>query len=710
MHPTQRLLPLCAILLLSSRPDEGQWLPQQVRAMDWEALRARGLKLTPDEFWHPTEGGVLSAAVQIGGCSASFCSPDGLVITNHHCGFGAINRLSTPERNLLRDGFVATNLADELPAPGMVVFVVRRIEDVTTRIHAAQSEARTDLERFERTQAEIRRLCEEGEREPDTTCHVAAFFEGREYHLYYRTRLVDVRLVYAPPRAIGEFGGEVDNWEWPRHTGDFAVFRAYAAPDGSPRPHHAENVPFRPKHWLRVSRDGVQQDDLVMILGYPGNTERYLTAVAVADRQGFFYPKRLDVLTRILAVLEQAARRDEASALRYASTIKSLANVQKNADGMVQGLARNATVERKRREEVLFREWLARSPERQARWGSVLDELIDLDLEARCTQQKDAALGMLLSTRTNPFLRAVVDLVDAAAMVQDGQVSDGLARRFGSAELTEDLREVQLPILAITLDDARFLPEDQRLRGSEVLHPELDVETAFLVEQMLQQTTLTTPEGRLALLASGTDGVAASTDPLVVVARGLSDERKAMEVRDRTRAGRRIQVGTRWIEAQQEWRGTSFYPDANSTMRVSIASVKGYAPRDGVFYTPHTTVAGLLQKENGVEPFANPPALLAAAENRRQSRFWDWRIGDVPVCFLSDGDTTGGNSGSPVVNGKGELVGLNFDRVFENVSGDFGWNADRSRNISVDIRFVLWVMEAVLPAPRLLGEMGVAGT
>ncbi|MBK8978221.1 MAG: S46 family peptidase [Planctomycetes bacterium] len=709
------VLPAAFALLLADRPplapnplapDEGQWLPQQIRAMNWAALEARGMQLTRDEFWHPERGGVLSAAVQIGGCTASFVSADGLVVTNHHCGFGAVNALSSTEHNYLRDGFVAATPAAELPAPGMVVLVVRRIEDVTAKVHAAQAEATSDLDRWQRTQEVIRQLVAEGEKEPDTTCSVASFYEGREYHLYYRTRLTDVRLVYAPPRAIGEYGGEVDNWEWPRHTGDFTFFRAYAAPDGSPRAHSSDNVPFRPEHWLKVSADGVQDDDLVLILGYPGTTERYLTSVAVADREGVFYPLRLDLLTRVLAVLERQANRSEQDQLDYASLIKSLANVQKNAAGMVWGLARNAVVARKQREEAEFRQWLAASPDRMARYGSVLDELLAADREASRTTRKDLVLGLALSSRINPFLRGICDLVAATADNRDGRGSGNLRRRFGSDALTRDLQAVQQPLLAILLDEVRRLDGDDAFAGRTALRPETDEPTAQVVAELLQ-SPLTTAAGRISLLESGPDGLAASADPLVKLALGLNAERDAMVDRSRNAEGRSVVLARAWIEAQQEWRGTSFYPDANSTLRVSIASVKGYEPRDGVRYTPHTTVAGLLAKHTGTEPFDAPAALRTAAESRRASRYFDPRVGDVPVCFLTDGDTTGGNSGSPVVNGKGELVGLNFDRVFENVSGDYGWSPDRSRNVSVDVRFVLWCLESVLPAHHLLREMGV---
>ncbi|HEB52056.1 MAG TPA: hypothetical protein ENI87_02250, partial [bacterium] len=342
------LLVLAAVLFL---PDEGQWLPTQVREMDWEALKQRGMELTRDQFWHPEKGGVLSATVQINGCTASFVSADGLLVTNHHCGFSAVNALSTTEHNYLRDGFTAHTRAEELPAPGMVAYVLKRIEDVTEQVHAAQREATSDLERWQLTQQAIAQLVAAGERaEPNTDCSVASFLEGKEYHLYYRTRITDVRLVYVPPRAIGEFGGEVDNWEWPRHTGDFTFFRAYVAPDGSVRPHHQDNVPYRPEHFLKTAVEPIEEGDLAIIMGYPGSTQRYKTSRAVATQQTYVYPTRLRVLTKVIEILQQAGADDADKRLALQSEIKSLANVQKNAAGMIFGLENNGVVARKLRE------------------------------------------------------------------------------------------------------------------------------------------------------------------------------------------------------------------------------------------------------------------------------------------------------------------------------------------------------------------------
>jgi hypothetical protein len=691
-------------------PDEGQWLPQQFLEFDWDELKRRGLELSRDEFWHPERGGLLSAAVQIGGCSAAFCSPDGLVATNHHCGFAAIEQNSTVERNLLRDGFAARGRDEELPARGMVVYVMKRMEDVTDRMHAAIAKAGSDAERVLLMEEEIRRIVAETEaREPATSCSVASFLNGKSYHLHVRTRIEDVRLVYAPPRSVGEVGGEDDNWLWPRHTGDFAFFRAYVGPDGNPRPHHPENVPYRPRHHLPVARGHLREGDLVLVLGYPGRTERYLSSAAVAARQTRLYPLRHRALTGVLGVLEEQASRSPEASLRLSTRIKALANVQKNAQGMVFGLRRNRVEARKLEEEARFREWLEADPGRLSRHEGVLEGILDLDAEEARHLASDEVVSQILRNCALIGIMAQAALWAAEEAREpehrdprySARVRDESVRMLGRLEVDEAGLDLEARLLGAILEASLRLPSIElppsvsRLAGAD------GRETARM---LFAGCTVTDPAVRQSL-AQGVPAWTSSEDPLVRFAWELGQDLHVMRHRQRAQQGRRLVVGRRWIEAQEEWRGRSFYPDANGTLRVSLASVRAYEPADGLRSTAFTTLRGVLEKERGEDPFRSPPALLEAA-GRRGSRFEDPALQGVPVCFLADGDTTGGNSGSPIVNGKGELVGLNFDRVFENVAGDFGWNPERSRNIGVDIRYVLWNLENVLPAPELLQELG----
>jgi hypothetical protein len=685
---------LAAVCLL---PDEGQWLPTQVREMDWAALKLRGMEMSKDDFWHPEKGGVLSATVQINGCTASFVSAGGLMVTNHHCGFGAVSALSTPESNHLRDGFTANTREAELPAPGMVATVLKRIENVTAKVHAAQAEAKSDLDRWRITQQTIAKLTSEGERsEANTKCSVASFLEGKEYHLYFRTQIRDVRLVYAPPRAIGEFGGDVDNWEWPRHTGDFTFFRAYVGKDGSVQDYSDDNVPFQPEHFLKTATQPIKENDIAIIMGYPGSTQRYKTSRGVASQEGYVFPARLRVLTRAIDVLNNASQESEERSLALVSKIKSLANVQKNAAGMIFGLKNNAVVARKMREEAQ----LAAHSKDNA--GLLKEMLADAEQEGN-EIEKDTNMWFIAMLRDHISLFDIL-MQGCNATARGGEISERGLKMIGSDGPAADFDLIQRTMLTHLMTEWANISAGQRLTGTDNLTADggrAVIDTVFATTQMLDG------QKRRELFAGGKQAVESSDDPLIVLARGINKEYQSWLNRRRTREGRKLDVGRRWIAAQEAFRGKSFYPDANSTLRVSIASVKSYEPRDGVHYKPQTTVAGLLQKENGKTPFANPKALLEAAKTRKDSRWYVPALGDVPVCFLTDGDTTGGNSGSPVINGRGELIGLNFDRVFENVAGDFGWNPERSRNVVCDFRYVLWVLEEVQPAPNLLKELGV---
>lgn len=627
---------------ISVHADEGQWLPEQLKGLDWAALQERGLELTAEEIWDG-ESGLLSAAVNLNGCSASFVSENGLVVTNHHCGFGAINRASTVEQNYLRDGFVAGDFGDEIPAPGMSVSYVTGYDDVTAEVHEAALAAGEDPAEQYRAVQRMRRQLEQEARSEFSEARVVPYFEGRIWRRIHRVVLRDVRLVYAPPRMVGEYGGETDNWMWPRHTGDFAFFRAYVSPDGKPAGYSDENVPYTPPRHLEVSEEGADAGEFVMIMGYPGRTQRYLTSIAVAARQQQFYPWRLDLYSTMIAQLQEAAAQSEEAALQLASTIKSLSNVEKNARGMIFGLDRNQVVAKKEREEAEFQAWVDADDARHERYGDLLANLFELDQAEADRMGIDFVLDNFRRART---------LGAAQRMMRDDE-ADGTGLM-----LEED------PARDVLFRIARSLPDGQRLDAFDAWEE--------------------TGNGDLVALARGLAG----------------DFRTQREFRDR-QAGLRQQIGALWIEAQEQWRGQRFYSDANSTLRVSTATVKEYSPRDGVLHTPLTTVRGMLAKHTGEGEFDAPDEIFAAVEK-------DPTALDIPVCFLADGDTTGGNSGSPVVDGRGRLVGLNFDRVFENVAGDFGWNADRSRNISVDIRYVLWLMREVWPAPHLLEEMGVA--
>lgn len=710
------LPPFVALLaaLAPVRADEGQWPPDQLGGLDWDALRARGLELSATDIWGENGTGLAQAVINLEGCSASFISPDGLAISNHHCAYGLIQEHSTAQHDYITDGYVARSRDQELPGKGQRILVLRDFEDVTAKIKPAADAAKDDLARqkvVERLQKELTAACE---KKPATRCRVGSYFGGLRYVLFESMEIKDIRLVYAPPNGVGDFGGEVDNWQWPRHTGDFSMVRAYVAPDGSSAEYSPGNVPFRPKRWLPISTRGIRPGELVMVMGYPGRTERWLPASAVKRDLEWFYPARERFTRELKQVLEEAGKDDRETEIRAAATVKGLANALGNAHGMLAGLRRNGTVAAREKRDAELRAWVAADPARAARFGKVIDELEAFYEADRATRDRDFLLGQL--SRGSKPLAAAATLLRFSREQKKAdlerepgyQERDRERLRAGLERMQKDYDpRADRAAFRYVLGRLLELPEGQRIAALDALVPGGAKGVEAFLDRFYAGTKLTEAKERLALFAAPRTALDASTDAALALARALEPEIDAAERREKERAGAVARLRPLYSEALIAWRGGRIYPDANSTLRISFASVQGYDPKDGVAAKPQTTLEGILQKHTGEEPFDAPDRLLDAARRRDHGRWAQADLGTVPVDFLSNADTTGGNSGSPVVNGKGELVGLNFDRVFENVAGDYGWSPVYSRNISVDVRFLLWMLDRVEGAGWLLQEMGV---
>lgn len=730
MRTSRRALPALLLLTfgLSSpalRADEGQWPPHLLGSLGdarWKELAARGLTLSAQDLWDGKGGGLLTAVGAISGCTASFVSADGLLVTNHHCAFGAIQLASTPEKNYLRDGFVARSRAEEVPARGGAsrVLVLSSITDVTERVRGPKSpfaKAKTDLARYEAVERSRKEIVAECEKRPDRRCAVAPFFDGLEYRLMEQVELKDVRLVFAPPRAVGDFGGEEDNFRWPRHTGDFAFLRAYVAPDGRPAENAAANVPYRPKAWIRVSPDGVSDGSLVMIGGYPGRTQRYMAASAVENMERWFYPLRSRTFSELIGILEAEGKADPAVALKVASSVKGYGNAETNARGQVEGLARNRVVERARAEEKELAAFLASRKDLPAELSASPAEVEKILVREREGQERrfflaeverlPGYLGSALGAARRAAERKKPDL-DREAGYQDRDLDRAKSRE---QDLTRSLAPgATRKVLARLVEKAMAAGGTERTRAFDAAFGA--GATAASIEAALvgwdAKTRLSDEGVRVANLTATSEALAGQDDPYVKLAVGLETELSALREKANERSGALLVWRPRYLSALRslrESKGKAVYPDANGTLRVAFAEVKGYSPREAVLFTPRTTLAGVLQKERGVEPFATPAKILEKARARDFGRWEDASLGSVPVGFLTNGDTTGGNSGSPTLNGKGELVGLNFDRVWENVAGDFGWSPEVSRNVNVDVRYALWMIDRVEGARALLDEL-----
>jgi hypothetical protein len=696
------------------------WLPGQLPELG-KGLKSSGLEMKAaslaDLTAHP-----MGAVIWLGGCTASFVSDQGLVATNHHCAYGSIQHNSTDENNILENGFLAGSIDEELPAvPGSRVLVTTRVEDVTGRVLEAIPENASGKARYDAIEDAEKALVAECEEQDGVRCRVRSFYGGVIYQRFTQIEIRDVRLVYAPARSVGKYGGDVDNWMWPRHTGDFAFLRAYVGPDGKPAEPSPENVPYRPKHWLRVTREGVDDGDFVMVAGYPGRTSRYRLADEVSHRIDWYYPTAREVFGSLLTSVERAVERYPDAELKVAPLVAGLNNMTKNYTGMLAGFDRVDVVSAKGELETELAAWIAADKARTKRFGAALDDLRELVAEDQLTRERDLYWGIV---RRSTLLRTASRLHRLA----QERLKPDMERKPGYQERDLSRMRRGLERIESTFDgrvdrlvwgDAIVmyagLPTEKRVAvfdenlgiGADgVDRGKLD----SILETMYADTDLDDLDTRLKWMDASVEEFEASDDPFLRLAVALYPVDLEMEAEAEALTGRFKEARPRFMEAliaHQKSLGLPVYPDANSTLRVTTGRVAGYRPRDGVRYEPFTTVEGLLEKETGVEPFDSPEPLLQAVRDGERGPYALESLGSVPVDFLSTVDTTGGNSGSPTLNGRGELVGLLFDGAWESLLSDWYYEPDRVRSIHADVRYMLWVMDRVDRSHHLLREMGI---
>jgi hypothetical protein len=713
---------LAALFVHAAAPsfaDEGMWLLDQIPELS-PTLKAMGMRLGPKEIWDPKTGtGLASATPWLGGCSSSFVSPDGLIVTNHHCAFGAIQMNSTPEHDYITDGFLAATRSAELPYKAGRVSVFKGYEDVTKAVTSAVSPGMEPTARaraIELREKELVAACEKD----GLRCRVAEMFGGGSYVLFRQIELRDVRLVYAPPRSIGEYGGEVDNWVWPRHTGDYSFMRAYVGPDGKPADYSPNNIPFKPDRWLRIARTPLKEGDFAFILGYPGKTMRYRTSASIARDTQFYYPQRIALLKELIAIVEEEGKRGKDVEIKLASQLKGFYNSVKNNSGMLEGLTKSDLAGRKRAEEARLTAWIDADPVGKAKYGGVLPAMEQALVARDTTEQRDFLLGWMPVPRSSSLLSAaaIIERWSFEKTKPDLQrKADYQARdeRTLRQRLFNMQRNLDLPserrALAYLVGRAAKLPPGQRITAVDEAVAATgkagDEAVAALLDRLYAGTKLADDATRLAMFDTDYQALMATGDTMITFAAALRYDIEAKEKVTERYDGEMVALAPRYVEALAAWKDGTLYPDANSTLRLTYGKVAGYSPRDGVYYKPFTTHHGVVEKETGREPFASPGRLLAAEKAGADGTYGDQQIGDVPACFLTDNDITGGNSGSPVMNGNGELIGLAFDGNYEAIDSDFQFNPSLSRTISVDIRYVLWCMDFVDKAHALMREMGM---
>lgn len=709
---------LSFILLLclpaSAPAEEGMYPISEISKLD---LPAKGLEISPQEIFNPEGASLIDGIVKVNGCSGSFVSPEGLILTNHHCAFGAIQNASSTENDYLADGFLAKTRAEEIPAKGYTVRITESYRDVSAEVLAAAKGIGDPAARTRAIDKKIKAIIKAEEAaHPGKRAEVSEMFAGKSYLLFIYTYLKDVRLVYAPPLSIGEFGGEIDNWEWPRHTGDFSFMRAYAAPDGSPAEYSPENRPFQPAKYIPVAPEGVNEGDFVFILGYPGKTYRHQTSHFLTYDREFQLPYIVKLYDWQINVMEEMGEKDRAVALKHADRVKSRTNVLKRSRGKLQGFQRLPILERKREEEKALQAFIAAERERQKMYGSVLEEIGKVYKELREQAEYEFALEYLpksvilfevaktvyeaaLALQKEDIDREPAFMERNFAKTREGlflklhdyyEPSDRVFLKERLQRLTELPQGREIPVIAELARDAN--PGAAIDRFIESLYAGSRLGDAAFVQQALEKS----PEALRAL-----------NDSFLRFAVEMDSAFRELTETRRRREGALAELSAKLIEVKQQLLGSEFIPDANSTLRLTYGRVRGYSPGDAVTMSPITTLKGIAEKTTGEEPFDAPRKLLELHRAGDYGRFKHPQLGDVPVAILYNTDTTGGNSGSAILNARGQLVGVNFDRVFQATVNDYAWSEEYSRSIGVDIRYVLWVAQKFAGADHLLEEMKV---
>ena len=699
------MLSLC--LFTAVKADEGMWMLPLIEKLNIQKMNGMGLTLTADQIYSDKNVSLKDAVVVFGnGCTGVMVSNQGLVFTNHHCGFDAIQKHSSVEHNYLKNGFTAEKLEDEIPSPGLSVKFLVSVTDITERVISQLPETLLGKARVDKQDSIIRAIQKETEKGTQLIASVKPFYSGNEFYLFTYEEFTDVRFAFAPPTSIGKFGGDTDNWMWPRHTGDFSVFRVYCAPDGKPAKYSKDNVPYSPKRFAAISNQGYKPGDYSMIMGNPGTTNRYLSSFGVSYRMKSSNQSRIDVRGAKQDVWRSFMRADEAINIAYASKYARSSNYWKNSIGMNNAIAKLGVIGEKQNQEKEFTNWINATPERKAKYKNVMQTLEEGYAKIYpYGRAMNYLMESLLSGVEMPRIASDVKRLSASKLPQDSLLAK-------TAELYKDYYPVvDEATMVAMLDmykksvDADALPElyhmiAKKFKGNYTNYAKYIYEKSVFTS--LDKISK-------AIKNNKTDF---TNDPAIVFSTDVRKTMEAIRSAEYTKAAEQIKDAERLyesaIKAMADEKGKALYPDANFTMRLTYGKIGGYKPADAVDYKYYTTTKGILEKEKpGDAEFDVSPKLKTAIKENNYGAYLDQKTGEMHVAFLSNNDITGGNSGSPIFNGKGELIGLAFDGNWEAMSGDIVFEPDLQRTINVDIRYVMFVMDKVGDAKRLVSELTI---
>ncbi len=702
-----------------SSAEEGMWLLDRLDQLPIDSLKAMGLKLAPEQIYDPKDGGIFQAVVKVNGGTGAFVSPEGLIITNHHVAFDAVQRQSSPEHNYLEHGFYAPTKEEEFPAIGYDVYVTESFQDVSQKVLSAISEKMSDLERYKAIEKISKEIIQECEKGKDVKCRVVSMYEGSQYYLFTYFKIRDVRIVYVPPNSIGDYGGETDNWMWPRHAGDFAFLRAYVAPNGSFADYSKENVPYHPKTYLSLSTSGVKEGDFVILLGFPGRTRRYENCFSIEKMIMHDYPKDIQTRKDLILILEGASAEDSSTAIKLSSRIKGLNNYLKKNQGMLEGFERAKILEKKIEEERSLAKFLNENPKFRKIYGNILSELDSLLKEYRRFEDKEFILDWMSNYCVSLDFASTIYKWSIEKEKKDQDREPGYQNR-DTLEIKQWLKDAQVnlvpsvdkKILIYFLKKAIDLPTDQKIEAIEELFKGMQGQGIIQIleqftDELYKRTKLGSQEERLKMFGLSKEELKQLNDPFIDFASKLEEEKEKLRERRKKFSGALTRLKPKLISAYAEWKRHPLYPDANGTIRFNYGTVQGYSPKDAVSFRYITTLTGVMEKNTHQEPFDVPPELEKAYRKRDFGIYLDSLIGDVPVNFLSTNDITNGNSGSPILNGRGELLGLAFDGNYESISADYLFEPKITRAINVDIRYVLFILDKVYHKEGLLKELTI---
>lgn len=708
--------------MIPASPEEGMYPLSEIAKVD---LQKAGLKIDTKDVYNPNGISIVDALVQLSGCTGSFISENGLIITNHHCAFGAITRASTVEKNYLENGFYAKTQGEEISSQGYTCRITESYQDVSDIILGEIKNVADPVERTKVIAKKIKELSDAATNEKESiVADVSEMFIGKTYVLFKYRVIRDVRLVFAPPQSIGNFGGETDNWVWPRHTGDFSIMRAYVAPDGKAATYSKDNVPYTPKKFLKINPNGVEEGDFVFQLGYPGRTFRHRPSHYMKYQQDHLLPYISNLYQYAIETMEEISAGNKELTLAFANRIKGLANTMKNYQGKIKGLKKLNLITQKQEEEKQLQVFINSDHQLKAKYGTLLENIRYVFENINQNAQSDLWLRQVNSFSTTLFLANFLLTYTEELQKPDAErisayQEKNLAQTLSRLDMTRQNynAEFEETVLIKMMMDANGFKESSRILAvDEILEGNgNNAEETFqeFVSNIVANTKIRDKEYFNSLLKKLPSEISAMQDPLFTFVKKIKMQSQASDKENQKNDGKLNLLYGDLVDVKMKWKNTNlsaeqagFIPDANSTLRLTYGYIKGYNPADAVYYEPFTTIDGVIEKAaTGNDDFVIPDKLRAVYNKKDFGTYVSKKTGKLPVALLYNMDTTGGNSGSPVLDAYGNLVGVNFDRAFEATINDFAWNESYSRSIGVDIRYVLWVIEKIGGADNLLKEL-----